>query len=123
MTAVGVLAWAAGSFGTDALVESMGGSLTRRHVAVWLNVIDLGGRGAVVLSLGALVANQVRGRVKKALLIIGRGSLVAYVFHIPFCYGALGRPIAGRLDMAESTALTALLIARTGVPFDHGRSG
>jgi len=111
MTAVGVLTWALGSWGTDALVEALGGPLSRRHVAVWFNVIDLGGRGLLVLSLGALVANHVSGRVERALLVIGRGSLVAYVFHIPFCYGALGRPLSGTLDMAESTAGMVVLVA------------
>jgi hypothetical protein len=31
------------------------------------------------------------------------------VFHVPFCYGALGRPIAGRLTMLEATGVVVLL--------------
>jgi hypothetical protein len=111
MTAAGLAAWVIGSSGTDAVVALLGGELSRRHPAVWLNVVDLAGRGLVVLSLGALVANRVSGRVEKALLVIGRGSLVAYVFHIPFCYGAIGRPLSGRLDMIEATAAMVVLVA------------
>jgi hypothetical protein len=110
MTALGLGAWVVGSSGTDAVVGLLGGELSRRHPAVILNVVDLAGRGLVVLSLGALAANGVSGRVEKALLVIGRGSLVAYVFHIPFCYGALGRPIVGRLDMVEATAAMVVLV-------------
>ncbi len=111
MAAVGLGGWVVGSLGTDAMLSLMGGELSRRHPAVWLNVVDLAGRALLVLSLGALVANRVRGRAKAALLVIGRGSLVAYVFHLPFCYGALGRPIEGRLDMVQATALMLVLVA------------
>lgn len=115
MAAIGLAAWFFGSLATGALVDGLGdafgGVLSRRHPAVWFNVIDLAGRGLVVFAVGALAANHVRGRVKGALLRLGRGSLVAYVFHIPFCYGALGRPVAAKLDMVTSTALVGVLIA------------
>jgi len=115
MAALGIAFWVLGSLGTGALVDALGddfgGVLSRRHPAVWFNVLDLAGRGLVVLALGALAANHVQGKVKGALLTIGRGSLVAYVFHIPFCYGALGRPLSAKLDMFESTALVVVLIA------------
>lgn len=76
--------------------------VTRADLGVWLNVIDLAGRGVIVLAAGALLTRVVRGHVRAALLRMGRGSLVAYVFHIPFCYGALGRPFAERLSLVES---------------------
>jgi uncharacterized membrane protein len=110
MAALGLATWAVGSVATDAVEELVGGPMSRRHIAIWLNVLDLAGRGVLVLALGALVANHVHGRLERALLALGRGSLVAYVFHIPFCYGALARPIAGRLDMLASTGLVVVLL-------------
>ena len=36
---------------------------------------------------------------------------MAYVFHIPFCYGLLGAPFADRLDMGAATAAMVGLVA------------
>ncbi len=110
MAGLAMLVATAGSTGTDAVLGALGGSLSRAHPAVWLNVVDLSGRGVLVLALGALLANRVSGWLRTALLRLGRSSLVAYVFHIPFCYGAFARPIAGRLDMLEATALMIVLL-------------
>jgi len=96
--------------GTGALVDGLGGALTRAHPAVWLNVVDLGARGLLVLCVGALISQRVGARAKRLLIRLGQGSLVAYVFHIPFCYGRLGEPLRGRLDMAESTAAVVALM-------------
>ena len=86
--------------------------ITRADPAVWLNVADLAARGVLVLAAGALLARAVRGRTRTALLRLGRGSLVAYVFHIPFCYGVLGTPLAERLTVPEALlAATALAAA------------
>lgn len=115
LAACGLLAWGLGSLATGAMVDALsaeyGDVISRRHPAVWFNVIDLGGRGVLVLALSALAANHVTGRLRKALLTMGRGSLVAYVFHIPFCYGSLGEPLRGQLDMATATLWVAALIA------------
>ncbi len=108
---LGALAMAlAASRATPLVVEWLGGSLSRAHPAVWLNVIDLGARGLFVLAVAALASNHLPERARAALVRLGQGSMVAYVLHIPFCYGALGAPVRGRLDMGTSTALVALLM-------------
>lgn len=106
----GLAAAVLGHLGTGALVAGLGGSLSRAHPAVWLNVVDLAGRGVLVLAAAALVSMRLPTRVRAVLVRLGRGSLVAYVFHIPFCYGALGAPVRGRLDMLGATGLVAVLM-------------
>lgn len=111
ITGVGVAAAVLGSRGATLLVESLGGSLARDHPSVWFNIIDLAGRGLVVLGVSAYFSMRLPARVRSVLVRLGRGSLVAYVFHIPFCYGAVGAPIRGRLDMATATGCVLLLMA------------
>jgi hypothetical protein len=94
---------------TRVWVEASGVPLDRAHPAVVANAIELAGRGTVVLAAGALVTPYLPEAVRRVLLRLGRGSLVAYVFHVPFCYGALGEPIRGRLDMVEATFFVVLL--------------
>jgi len=110
LAAVSLAIAVAAHFGTGAMVEALGGSLTRAHPAVWLNVVDLGARGLLVLCVGALISQRIGARAKRLLIRLGQGSLVAYVFHIPFCYGRLGEPLRGRLDMLEATAAVAALM-------------
>ena len=86
-------------------------SLTRQSPAIALNVLDLAARGLLVLAAGALLTGVLRGAPRAILLRLGRGSLVAYVFHIPFCYGALGRPFAQKLTLLESLAGFVVLAA------------
>lgn len=81
----------------------------QRSWAVVPNAIELAARGTVVLAVGALVTRRLPDAARALLTRLGRGSLVAYVFHVPFCYGVLGRPIAGRLDMLEATGLVIAL--------------
>lgn len=94
---------------TELWVEASGEALSRAHVAVIPNAIELAARGVVVLAIGALLTRRIPEAVKRVLVRLGRGSLVAYVFHVPFCYGALGLPIRGRLDMIEATFFVVLL--------------
>jgi len=96
---------------TALVVEMLGGTLTRAHPAVWLNVVDLSARGTFVLATAALLSTRLPESVRRVLVRIGRGSLVAYVVHIPFCYGRLGAPIRDRLDMLSATVFVALLMA------------
>lgn len=95
----------ASSHATSVLVEILGGSLTRAHPAVWLNVIDLGARGLFVLAVAALASLRLPEAARRVLVRLGQGSLIAYVFHIPFCYGRVGAPFRDRLDMPTATAL------------------
>lgn len=104
LAALGLGAALLGSWATRALVELLGGTLTRAHPAVWLNVLDLAGRGVLVLAVAALASARLPAAARDALVRLGQGSLVAYVFHIPFCYGRLGAPLRGRLDMPTATA-------------------
>ncbi len=85
--------------------------MSRAHPAVWANVVDLGARGVLVLALSAAISQRLPAVVKRALIRLGQGSLIAYVFHIPFCYGRLGSALRGRLDMVEASAWLAVLIA------------
>lgn len=94
---------------TRVWVEASGRALDRTHPAVITNAIELVARGTIVLAVGALLTPHLPGRVRAILLRLGRGSLVAYVFHVPFCYGALGLPIRGRLSMLEATGFVILL--------------
>lgn len=94
---------------TRAWVEASGQPLSRAHPAVIANAIELAARGVIVLSVGALLTPRLPDAVKRVLLRLGRGSLVAYVFHVPFCYGAMGLPIRGRLDMEEATVFVIAL--------------
>lgn len=110
LLASGIALAYAGDVATDIMVDALGGTLTRAHLAVWPNVFAYFGRGLVVLSVGALLTDLRSERAKRVFLRVGRGSLVAYVFHIPFCYGALGAPFINRLDMAEGTILVLALM-------------
>lgn len=85
--------------------------LDQRSWAVVPNAIELAARGVVVLAVGALLTPRLPAVVREGLARLGRGSLVAYVFHVPFCYGALGRPLAGQLDMTTATFFVVLLEA------------
>jgi uncharacterized membrane protein len=92
---------------TQRLVDLLGGALTRAHPAVIANAIDLAARGALVLAVGAWLAPRLPRRFRAAMIRLGRGSLVAYVFHVPLCYGRLARWLEGRLSLLEC-ALAAL---------------
>ncbi len=109
--AVGVGCWLTGEWLTHALLETSPGKFDRTHIALWANMIDLGGRGLIVLSLGCLLAPQLGRHVMGAILPVGRSSLFVYVLHIPFCYGLLGLPLRGKLGMLEASVAVAALIA------------
>jgi hypothetical protein len=87
----------------------LGVPLDQRSWAVVPNAIQLAARGALVLAIGALITPVLPTVVREVMARLGRGSLVAYVFHVPLCYGALARPIAGRLTMLEATGVVLVL--------------
>ena len=94
---------------TTLWVEASGEPLSRMHPAVIANAIELAARGVIVLAIGGLLSPLLPQRARHILLRLGRGSLVAYVFHVPFCYGAFGRSLQGQLGMLEATFFVVLL--------------
>ena len=99
-----------GRLGTNVMVDVLGGTLSQAHPAVWMNAIELAGRGVLLIALSAAALPFLRARAKHVLLTLGRNSLVAYVFHIPFCYGAIGAPLRGELGFVEATFFVLLLM-------------
>lgn len=106
------LAWT-GKLASDAWLTAAGGTLTRAHPAVLPSVVEYAGRGLVVLGLAPLLVASLPARLRAPFRDFGRASLWAYVFHIPFCYGALGVGLRGRLGMAEAAPWVLLLVVAT----------
>jgi len=102
---------AVGHWTTFAVLESLGGVLSRAHLAVIPNAVDGAGRGLFVLGAAAYVGMKFPRRIQVHLMRLGRASLVAYIFHIPFCYGRLAGPLKGSLNMPTATVFVALLMA------------
>lgn len=100
-----------GARSTSWLVEALGGPLSRAHVAVIPNVLDLAGRGLLLLAVGAGLSLVLPDRVRAAVVRLGQGSLVAYVVHIPFCYGRLAGPLLQSCDMGRATIVLPFLMA------------
>jgi uncharacterized membrane protein len=98
-----------GTYAEGAITETLGVPLDQRSWAVVPNAIELAARGVIVLAVGALITPRLPTGVRAVLARFGRGSLVAYVVHVPLCYGVLARPIAGRLGMLEATGFVLLL--------------
>jgi uncharacterized membrane protein len=112
----------AGTWAEGALATALGGTFDQRHWAVVPNALELAGRAGIVLSVGMFLAGRLPDAVRRVLVRLGRGSLVAYAFHVPFCYGALGAPIEGRLDMVEATGFVLLLeVASFGAVYVRDR--
>lgn len=97
----------AGSSATAGLLHAFPGPLAPGHIAVLPNAVDGLGRALIVLALGGLVPAGARD----ALALLGRHSLALYALHIPFCYGRLGAPLRGQLDLAQASLAFALLAA------------
>lgn len=100
--------------------RALGGQLSRAHPAILFNILDLGARGVAVLATAALVCVSLPGRFRTLLCTLGRGSLLAYMAHLPFCYGTLAGPWSHQLTMAQAslgvlmlgTGSLALVVAR-----------
>jgi hypothetical protein len=75
------------------------------------NVLDLAGRGLLVLAVGAGLSLVLPDRLRAAVIRLGQGSLVAYVVHVPFCYGRLAGPLLGSCDMAAASLALPFLVA------------
>ncbi|MFT5354699.1 MAG: hypothetical protein ACI9KE_001907 [Polyangiales bacterium] len=83
-------------------LHAMGGVLNRQHVAIIGNVLDLAGRGALILVVGAGAAPFLPARLRTHLVLLGRGSLTVYIVHLPFCYGRFGAPLRDALTSVEA---------------------
>jgi len=102
---------------TQYTLAQLGGSLSRGHPAIVWNLLDGTARGlAVLFACLALVGSGPHPRPPQGLswlVRLGRGSLLAYSFHIPFCFGRLASPLASRLNMAWATLCVLALTAMT----------
>jgi uncharacterized membrane protein len=105
----GLVAIGAGLWATP-ILAALDPAPGRAGAAIVANVIELGGRGLVVLAVGGLVGPHLRGGARRWVLMLGQGSLFVYAVHIPFCYGRLGAPVRGQLSMASATLLVVTLI-------------
>jgi uncharacterized membrane protein len=109
---LGLCAWLGFGALTDVML-SFGGVLSRSHPAVIANALDLAGRGAPVLAAGAWLAPRMPARARSWLVRLGQGSMIAYVVHVPLCYGRLGEPWRGQLSLVHC-ALAALALVGLG---------
>jgi uncharacterized membrane protein len=101
----------AAAFTFRALVAN-GVVASRMHPIVALNVIDLGGRAALVIVASCWLASRFpAGSFVAPLTVLGRHSLFVYALHIPFCYGLPGRALRRALDMNMASLAVILLIA------------
>ncbi|MBK7154121.1 MAG: DUF1624 domain-containing protein [Sandaracinaceae bacterium] len=94
------------SWGMQAWLSAAGVPLSRTHPAVWLNALDLGARALFVIG-AALVAYPRVAATRFAvpvLLTLGTRSLRVYAFHLPFAYGALGKPVRALTDTSVAAA-------------------
>lgn len=111
LLALGGLSLAAAStLLTHTLVVRAGLPLSRASIVIWPNILDGIGRGALVFAAGAALSVALPGGLRRVLVRIGQGSIYAYMFHIPFCYGALGSALRGQLDMTRATLWLVPLI-------------
>lgn len=104
---------ALGTWAQGALVEALGGPLDRTHVAVIANAVQLAARGVLVLAVGAAVAPRLPERVRWAVVVMGQGSLWAYVFHVPLCYGRFAEitGLRGALSIEACAVAATVLVA------------
>ena len=97
---------AAASFGMQAWLSADGVTLSRQHPAVWLNAVDLAARALVAIGASLVVYPRVASTrfAVPVLLTLGTASLRVYALHLPFAYGALGKPVRAVADMSAAQA-------------------
>ncbi|MCB9660718.1 MAG: DUF1624 domain-containing protein [Sandaracinaceae bacterium] len=107
----------AAHLGTEAWAALPGVTLARTHPIVWLNAVDLAARALVVIGLvlAATARHAGPSRAQAPWLALGTGSLRVYALHLPFAYGALGRPLRAIPDMSvlDATPWVASLTVLT----------
>jgi len=111
LAAMGLLLAVGGTWATPRLAAALGGTFDRSHPAIYMNVIDLTGRALLLTGLCVWISTRLPAALRSPLTRLGRGSLLVYVFHIPFCYGRFGDPLKGRLGLAEASAWLLCLMA------------
>lgn len=109
---------AIGTWAQGTIVGALGGALDRAHVAVIANAVQLGARGVMVLALGAGLAPllgraRIGERARAWLMVLGQGSLWAYAFHVPLCYGRFAEVTGLRaaLSLPACALAAAVLVA------------
>lgn len=123
LSVLGVAAAVCFTWATQATVTWLGGTLSRGHPAVVWNLLNGAARAAAVifvcLAIGTLRARAAAGGgdrdAPSPLVRLGRGSLLAYAFHIPFCYGRLAETLtlSRRLSMATASYAVVALVLLT----------
>ncbi len=98
---------------TSWTVAVMGGRLSRAHPAVVWNFLEGTARAVAVLAVSLALAAKLPARALGFLIRLGRGSLLAYAFHIPFCYGRVATPILGKLAIGPAALLLFGLVGLT----------
>jgi hypothetical protein len=109
-----------GTLAQNEIAQRLGGVFDRRHIAVIANAVQLAARGIGVVAFGALLAPHIPERAQKTLAILGQGSLWAYVFHIPLCYGqiAIWAGLQNALSLGEcAIAASVLVLLSAGAAF------
>lgn len=110
--AVAILA----NLATKAWVAAAGtGGLSRMHPALVANYVDGCARAIAVVALAMLSAERLPSWLRSACVRLGQGSLWAYAFHIPFCYGRIGRSLQRTMGMGTATIAVLLLMLLTFV--------
>jgi hypothetical protein len=100
----------AGGAAATLAAEASGTTPAHTNYAIVWNACDLLGRALCVLALGLWLARHATSG-KAWLSHLGRGSLLVYCVHLPFCYGRMSRGVARALSMTTATLALALLFA------------
>ncbi len=98
---------------TTMTVAALGGRLSRAHPAVVWNFLEGTSRAVAVLSVSLILGAKLSAQSLGFLLRLGRGSLLAYAFHIPLCYGRVAKPILGKLAIGPAALLLVGLVGLT----------
>lgn len=100
----------ASRYATSALVEVVGGALSRAHPALLANFAE----GAFKAYCVLVVAGWFVARSAAVLCWLGRRSLFIYAVHLPFCYGAWAWSHQ-TLDVRHCVLLVPLLVFQSAL--------
>ena len=94
---------------TDRLLGAQG-VLDHVHLAGIPNTLGYAARGLLLIGVAPLLVRLLPSAVQAWITRLGQASLVAYVFHIPFCYGAPGAALRGSLSVLGCMPFVVLLV-------------